>query len=88
MLRVFAPQLPLYGLGIVLTGVLQAHHRFAWPVIAPLLSSVDGDGRLPDVRGRSTGARTGRRAGSAPAGELVLSVGTTARAWWRCPPAC
>jgi putative peptidoglycan lipid II flippase len=40
MLRVFAPQLPLYGLGIVLTGVLQAHRRFAWPVIAPLLSSV------------------------------------------------
>ena len=40
MLRVFAPQLPLYGIGIVLTGVLQAHHRFAWPVIAPLLSSV------------------------------------------------
>lgn len=40
MLRVFAPQLPLYGIGIVLTGVLQAHRRFAWPVIAPLLSSL------------------------------------------------
>ncbi len=40
MLRIFAPQLPLYGIGIVLTGVLQAHRRFAWPVIAPLLSSV------------------------------------------------
>ena len=36
----FAPQLPLYGIGIVLTGVLQAHRRFAWPVIAPLLSSL------------------------------------------------
>src|SRR5690606_36509358 len=36
MLRIFAPQLPLYGVGIVLTGVLQAHQRFAWPVIAPL----------------------------------------------------
>ena len=40
MLRVFAPQLPLYGIGIVLTGVLQAHRRFAWPVLAPLLSSL------------------------------------------------
>ena len=40
MLRVFAPQLPLYGIGIVLTGVLQAHERFAWPALAPLLSSV------------------------------------------------
>ncbi|MET7425705.1 lipid II flippase MurJ [Dactylosporangium sp. NPDC005555] len=40
MLRVFAPQLPLYGVGIVLTGTLQTYRRFAWPVIAPLLSSV------------------------------------------------
>jgi putative peptidoglycan lipid II flippase len=40
MLRIFAPQLPLYGVAIVLTGVLQAHRRFAWPVLAPLLSSV------------------------------------------------
>ncbi|MFF5229420.1 murein biosynthesis integral membrane protein MurJ [Dactylosporangium sp. NPDC000521] len=40
MLRVFAPQLPLYGIGIVLTGTLQTYRRFAWPVIAPLLSSV------------------------------------------------
>src|SRR5258706_13742528 len=40
MLRVFAPQLPLYGIGIVLTGALQTYRRFACPVIAPLLSSV------------------------------------------------
>ncbi|MGI5237696.1 murein biosynthesis integral membrane protein MurJ [Dactylosporangium sp. CA-139066] len=40
MLRVFAPQLPLYGVGIVLTGTLQTYRRFAWPVIAPLLSSL------------------------------------------------
>lgn len=39
MLRVFAPQLPLYGVGIVLAGVLQAYRRFVWPVLAPLLSS-------------------------------------------------
>lgn len=40
MLRIFAPQVPLYGIGIVLTGVLHAHRRFAWPVLAPLLSSL------------------------------------------------
>ncbi len=40
MLRVFAIQIPLYGVAIVLGGLLQAHHRFAWPVLAPLLSSV------------------------------------------------
>ena len=39
-LAVFAPQIPLYGLGVVLTGVLQAHHRFLWPALAPLLSSL------------------------------------------------
>lgn len=40
MLRIFAPQLPLYGIGVVLAGLLQAHRRFVWPVLAPLLSSV------------------------------------------------
>src|SRR6185437_3695541 len=39
MLLVFAPQVVLYGIGIVLTGVLQAQHRFVWPAAAPLLSS-------------------------------------------------
>jgi putative peptidoglycan lipid II flippase len=39
-LAVFALQIPLYGLGVVLTGVLQAHHRFLWPALAPLLSSL------------------------------------------------
>ncbi|PWU47318.1 virulence factor MviN [Micromonospora sp. S4605] len=76
MLRVFAPQLPLYGVGIVLTGVLQAHRRFAWPVIAPLLSSLAvivvylgftaAEGRLATVTDVSRG------------GELFLAAGTTA----------
>lgn len=76
MLRVFAPQLPLYGVGIVLTGVLQAHRRFAWPVIAPLLSSLTvvvvylgftaAEGRLATVADVSRGA------------ELFLAAGTTA----------
>jgi putative peptidoglycan lipid II flippase len=73
-LLVFAPQVVLYGIGIVLAGVLQAHRRFSAPALAPLLSSVvvaaaylvfaamDG-GR--DVAGLSTPA------------ELVLGVGTT-----------
>ncbi len=39
MLVVFAPQVLLYGVGIVLTGVLQAHRRFIGPALAPLLSS-------------------------------------------------
>ncbi len=75
MLRIFAPQLPLYGVGIVLTGVLQAHHRFAWPVIAPLLSSVTVMTAYLAYAGID-GARSGF-AGLSRAGELTLSAGTT-----------
>ncbi len=74
LLLVFAPQVVLYGIGIVLAGILQAHRRFAAPALAPLLSSVVvaaayllfaalGGGR--DVAGLSTPA------------ELVLGIGTT-----------
>ena len=40
LLAMFALQIPLYGLGLVLTGVLQAHRRFFWPAFAPLLNSL------------------------------------------------
>ncbi|KAB7744624.1 virulence factor MviN [Nostocoides sp. F2B08] len=40
MLRIFALQIPLYGIGIVLSGVLHAHRRFVAVAVAPLLSSV------------------------------------------------
>jgi putative peptidoglycan lipid II flippase len=39
-LRVFAVQVPLYGLAVVLGGILQAHRRFFWPAFAPLVSSL------------------------------------------------
>jgi len=73
-LVVFAPQVVLYGIGIVLAGVLQAHRRFAGPAVAPLLSSlvvaaaylvfaaIGGSG---DIETLATPA------------ELVLAVGTT-----------
>jgi putative peptidoglycan lipid II flippase len=75
MLRVFAPQLPLYGVGIVLTGLLQAHHRFAWPVIAPLLSSVTVLSTYL-AYAAIDGARSGF-AHLSRAGEYTLSGGTT-----------
>ena len=40
LLRVFAPQLPLYGITIVLGASLQAQRRFFWPAFVPLLSSL------------------------------------------------
>ena len=36
MLRIFAVQVPLYGLGVVLAGLLQAHRRFLAAALAPL----------------------------------------------------
>lgn len=39
-LAIFAVQLPLYGVAIVLAGVLQAHRRFVAAALAPLLSSL------------------------------------------------
>ncbi|MCF0097478.1 murein biosynthesis integral membrane protein MurJ [Micromonospora sp. MH99] len=75
MLRVFAPQLPLYGVGIVLTGVLQAHRRFAWPVLAPLLSSLTVI--VVYLGFTATQGRYATVAGVSPGGELLLSAGTT-----------
>lgn len=40
LLRIFSIQVPLYGIGIILTGLLQAHRRFLMAALAPLLSSV------------------------------------------------
>ena len=40
MLAVFAPQILLYGLAVVLYGILQAHRRFTAPALAPVLSSL------------------------------------------------
>ncbi len=40
MLRIFAPQALLYGLSVVLLGVLQAYRRFAAYALAPLVSSL------------------------------------------------
>jgi putative peptidoglycan lipid II flippase len=40
MLSVFAPQILLYGLAVVLYGILQAHRKFTAPAVAPILSSL------------------------------------------------
>lgn len=73
-LLVFAPQVVLYGIGIVLTGVLQAHRRFAGPAIAPLLSSVVVIGAY--LVFAAIGGSSDAEDLTTPA-ELVLSVGTT-----------
>ena len=37
---VFALQVPLYGVAVLLYAVLQAHKRFFWPAFAPVISSL------------------------------------------------
>ena len=39
-LRFFMPQIVLYGLGAVATGLLNAHRRFALPMFAPILNNL------------------------------------------------
>lgn len=39
-LIVFSPQVVLYGVGVVLTGILQAQKRFLAPVLAPIASTL------------------------------------------------
>lgn len=74
LLVVFMPQVVLYGVGIVLTGVLQAHRRFVAPALAPLLSSVVVIAAylLYAAQGSATSIdQLTRRQ------ELTLSIGTT-----------
>lgn len=65
-LRLFAPQVVFYGAGMIMTGALQAHRRFALPAIAPIFNNVVviavyftyaamRSGQSPSVRGITTG---------------------------------
>ncbi len=74
LLVVFMPQVVLYGVAVVVGGILQAHRRFLGPALAPLLSSLvvisaylayAATGTVADVTALSR------------AQELLLSVGTT-----------
>ncbi len=75
MLVIFAPQVVLYGIGIVLTGVLQARRSFLAPALAPLLSSLVVIAAYVTY-GQLTEANSSPEAVSAAA-VLVLAGGTT-----------
>lgn len=40
LLRIFAVQLPLYGIAVILGAFLQARRQFLWPAMMPLISSL------------------------------------------------
>ncbi len=77
MLVVFAPQVVLYGLGVVLAGILLAHHRFVWPALGPLLSSLVVMGAYLAFAHTAAGSRDDARRLPAAA-ESWLAWGTTA----------
>jgi len=77
MLAVFAPQILLYGLAVVLYGILQAHRRFAGPALAPVISSLVVIGAYLAFVPLGGGA-TDNLAALPESAKLVLSVGTTA----------
>ena len=75
-LRLFAPQIVFYGVGMIMTAALHAHRRFALPAIAPIFNNVVVIGvylayatsrgnRPPTVEGITTGET------------LILGLGTT-----------
>src|SRR3984885_231369 len=75
MLRVFAPQIILYGISVWLYGLLQAYRRFAGPALAPVISS------LVLIASYLAFVPLGRGLPLARlpiAAQLVLSVGATA----------
>jgi putative peptidoglycan lipid II flippase len=74
MLAVFAPQALLYGLSVVLYGLLQSYRRFAAPSIGPGISSLVLISCYLAFVPLSKGLPL---ASLPPAAELVLSVGTT-----------
>jgi putative peptidoglycan lipid II flippase len=76
MLEVFAPQILLYGLAVVLYGILQAHRRFTGPALAPVLSSLVVIAAYL-VFVPLGGTHTSHLAGLSRTAELTLSVGTT-----------
>jgi putative peptidoglycan lipid II flippase len=74
MLQVFAPQALLYGLSVVLYGLLQSYRRFAAPSIGPGISSLVLISCYLAFAHLDKGLPLGQLPLSA---ELVLSVGTT-----------
>src|SRR5690348_2689173 len=76
MLIVFAPQVLLYGLAVVLYGILQSHRRFGAPALAPLLSSLVVIGAYAAF-GEVGGGYVNRLGELPPRAEYLLSGGTT-----------
>ncbi len=77
MLAIFAPQILLYGLAVVLYGILQSHRKFAAPALAPVVSSLVVIGAYLWFDAVADSSQFLRRPVPSAAW-IVLAVGTTA----------
>ncbi len=74
MVVIFAPQILLYGISVVLSGLLQAYRRFTGPTLAPVIANFVMIGSYLGFAALDHGRSL---AGTPLAAELVLSIGTT-----------
>lgn len=77
-LVMFLPQIPLYGVAVVLSAMLQADRRFLAPALAPLLSSVVVVSTYLIFGAIDPTAAGGTLSSQGTASELFLGLGTTA----------
>jgi putative peptidoglycan lipid II flippase len=74
MVVIFAPQILLYGISVVLSGLLQAYRKFTGPTLAPVVANVV---MITSYVGFAS-LDHGRSLAATPlAAELVLAFGTT-----------
>jgi putative peptidoglycan lipid II flippase len=77
-LRVFAPQVALYGFAAIAGGLLNAHGRFALPMFAPILNNLIVIATFLTFAAVVDGVPTNASVDADLDHKLLLSVGTTA----------
>ncbi|MFN2502689.1 MAG: murein biosynthesis integral membrane protein MurJ [Acidimicrobiales bacterium] len=77
-LRVFAPQIVLYGFAAVAAGLLNAHDRFGVPMFAPILNNLVVIGAFLTFAALIHGTPTVPGVSGSLTQKLMLAVGTTA----------
>ncbi|HEX9890842.1 MAG TPA: murein biosynthesis integral membrane protein MurJ [Actinomycetota bacterium] len=76
-LRFFMPQIVLYGVGAVATGILNARRRFLIPMFAPILNNLVVIGSFLAFAAMTSGSGARGPGGITSAQKLVLALGAT-----------
>jgi putative peptidoglycan lipid II flippase len=76
-LRLFAPQVALYGFAAIAAGLLNAHGRFAVPMFAPILNNLVVIGMFLAFAAITSGVPTNASVAADPGQKLLLALGTT-----------